>query len=99
MGGLARYFVKVRDALSDLDSLVFGDGREFLGCRSARPADLQSHDLGRLSQPDVLLQGRGTEGAAAAHRSIDRARGAAFVLHHHLYASADGTAIGLDPLE
>jgi hypothetical protein len=44
-------------ALFDLDRLVRPELAETLRLRIARPPDLQTYNLRRLSQPDMLLEG------------------------------------------
>src|SRR5262249_12636826 len=59
----------------DFDRLVHRHVVEDLGCPAGRPRDHQGADPVRLAQTDCLLQGVGTEAAAAGDVAVNHLRG------------------------
>src|SRR5206468_1141458 len=56
-------------------------------------------DPRRLSQADVLFQGRSAEGPATPDNAIDRAISASLALNSHFDSGADGRPVGRDTHE
>src|SRR5215467_15576283 len=79
--------------LLNLNELVLVNVRETLPRVGGRPPHLQPHNLRRLAKTNVLLDGIGAEGAAAANGAVNRARSVTFIRYGRLDARPDSRAV------